>query len=434
MNQAYQEEIKRMAAPLKGVIQSALVGLFMATLPVAKAASIPITVNMVPNTTINSAGAILTGGTAYVGSFLNGTNQIPKTGLSGVTNVTALTVAALSAGTRTGFDDLFAKFVSVTSGAVSNGRFSIDALAEVENVGAVGGVDGKSLVGNEIYVLVVDNASSPTGFLLLASDGWGGDFDIFDDPENPINPVNLALSGEVQVLDPDPENYLALDASTTIVGNAGSYSALNDAWSMVTIPGGGTPIALIGSNSVTHYWGSTYVDEGATQTVTPVIKDISNVTISDFATMSSKLGTYTVAYTSGGTTATRTVTVKLLNPSADDDKDGLSNLLEYVLGGSLSSNDSAKLPILSVVGSEVLLTFTARSDINPATDVALGFLTTTTLSSAFQQELLSKKSGVNQTGIPSGYEKQQWVLGTTSISKKFVRLQVAISAALSSGV
>ena len=203
---------------------------------------------------------------------------------------------------------------------------------------------------------------------------------------------------------------------------------------MTTISGGAVSIALNGPSSVTHYWGSTYVDDGATQTVTPVIKDISNVTISDFATMSSKLGTYTVAYTSGGTTVTRTVTVKLLNPSADDDKDGLSNLLEYVLGGSLSSNDSAKLPILSVVGSEVLLTFTARSDINPATDVALGFLTTTTLSSAFQQELLSKKSGVNQTGIPSGYEKQQWVLGTTSISKKFVRLQVAISAALSSGV
>jgi len=426
VNQAYQGQIERMAAPLKGVIQSALVGLFMASLPVAKAASIQITVNMVTNTTIkNSAGAIVTGGTAYVGSFLNGTNQISKT------DVTALSVAALSASTRTGFNDLFAKFVSVTSGAVSDGRFSIDAPAEVENVGAVGGVGGKSLVGKEIYVLVVDSASSPTGFLLLASDGWGGDFDIFDDPENPFYPVNLGLSGEVEVLDANPESYLDVPASTTIVGNAGSYSAQNDAWSMVTIPSGGTSIALIGSNSVTHYWGSTYVDAGATQSVTPVIKDISNATIIDFATMSSKLGTYTVAYTSGGTTATRTVTVKLHNPSADDDKDGLSNLLEYVLGGSLSSNDSAKLPVVSVVGSEVLLTFTARSDINPATDVALGFLTTTTLSSAFQQELLSKKSGVGQGGV---YERQQWVLGTTSISKKFVRLQVAISAALSSGV
>ena len=419
MNQAYQEYIRRMAAPLKGVIQSALVGLFMASLPLAEAASIQITVDMISDTTIkNSTGANVNGGTAYVGSFLNANNsQMSKSD-----------VAALWKGARADFNNLFAKFVSAISGAVSNGRFSINAPAEVENVG---GVVGKSLVGKEIYVLVVDSASSPTGFLLLASDGWGGDFDIFDDPVNPFYPVNLALSGEVQVLDPDPEDYLAVDASTTIVGNAGSYSPLNDAWSMVTIPGGGTPIALNGDNSVTHYWGSTYVDAGATQSVTPVIKDVSNVTISDFATMSSKLVTYTVSYTSGGTTVTRTVSVKLLNPSADDDKDGLSNLLEYVLGGSLSSNDSAKLPVLNVVGSEVLLTFTARSDINPATDVALGFLTATTLSSAFQQELLSKKSGVGQGGV---YERQQWVLGTTSISKKFVRLQVAISAALSSGV
>ena len=417
MKQAYQEEIKRMAAPLKGVIQSALVGLFMASLPVAKAASIQIKVDMISGTTIKSSTeANVNGGTAYVGSFLNSNNsQMSKTDVAALWNVT-----------RAGFDNLLAKFVSVTTGAVSNGRFSIDAPAEVENVG---GVVGKSLVENDIYVLVVDDALSPTGFLLLATDGWGT-FETFEDPDFIDPQVKLELSGEEVVVDEE----LTFPASTTIVGNAGSYSPQNDAWSMVTIPSGGTPIALIGSNSVTHYWGSTYVDAGATQSVTPVIKDVSNVVISDFATMSSKLGTYTVAYTSGGTTVTRTVTVKLLNPSADDDKDGLSNLLEYVLGGSLTSNDSAKLPILSVVGSEVLLTFTARSDINPATDVALGFLTTTTLSSAFQQELLSKKSGVNQTGIPSGYEKQQWVLGTTSISKKFVRLQVAISAALSSGV
>ena len=414
MKQAYQEEIKRMAAPLKGVIQSALVGLFMASLPVAKAASIQIKVDMISGTTIKSSTeANVNGGTAYVGSFLNSNNsQMSKTDVAALWNVT-----------RAGFDNLLAKFVSVTTGAVSNGTFSINAPAEVDDVG------GKSLVDKEIYVLVVDNASSPTGFLLLATDGWGT-FETFEDPDFIDPQVKLELSGEEVVVDEE----LTFPASTTIVGNAGSYSPLNDAWSMVTIPGGGTTIALIGSNSVTHYWGSTYVDAGATQSVTPVIKDVSSVTISDFATMSSKLGTYTVAYTSGGTTVTRTVTVKLLNPSADDDKDGLSNLLEYVLGGSLSSNDSAKLPILRVVGSEGLLTFTARSDINPATDVALGFLTTTTLSSAFQQELLSKKSGVNQTGIPSGYEKQQWVLGTTSISKKFVRLQVAISAALSSGV
>ena len=67
--------------------------------------------------------------------------------------------------------------------------------------------------------------------------------------------------------------------------------------------------------------------------------------------MSSKVGSYTVAYTADGTTVTRIVTVKVLNPSADDDNDGLSNLLEYVLGGSQGSNDSAKLPVVSVIAA-----------------------------------------------------------------------------------
>jgi len=412
VNQPNQHEVRALAAPLKGVIQSALVGLFMASLPMAQAATIQIKVNMASGATIKSSDGVnnVTGGTAYVGSFLNSAGgQMLKSEIAQVV----------------GFNNLWTKFVAAISGAVTNGRFSINDLAEVENVG---GVSGKSLVGNDIYVLVVDNATSPTGFLLLASDG-GGVFDVFDDPEFNINPVRVVLNGAEFVIEGDDP----IPASASIVGTAGTYSLANDAWSMVAIEGA-APIALNGSLSVTHFWGSTYVDDGATQNVTPVIKDASDNVITNFAVMSSKLGTYTVAYTSGGTTVTRTVAVKLHNPSADDDKDGLSNLLEYVLGGSLSSNDSAKLPVVSVVGSEVLLTFTARSDINPATDVALRFLTTTTLSSAFQQELLSKKSGVLQGTTPVGYEKQQWVLGITSISKKFVRLQVAITAALTSGV
>jgi hypothetical protein len=411
-----------MAAPLKGVIQSALVGLFIASLPMAEAATIQIKVDMISGTTIKSSAQVnVANGTAYVGSFLNANNsQMSKTDVAALWNTTNTT--------RAGFNNLFAKFVEVTRGAVSNGTFSINTQAEVENVGAVGGVGGKSLVNKEIYVLVVDNASSPNGFLLLASDGWGT-FDAFEDP-NAIDPqVKLELSGEEVVVDAD----LTIPASTSIVGTAGSYSSANDAWSMTAIPGSVVSIALNGASSVTHYWGSTYVDAGATQSVTPVIKDISNATIIDFATMSSKLGIYTVAYTSGGTTVTRTVTVKLLNPSADDDKDGLSNLLEYALGGSQGSNDSAKLPVVSIVGSEVLITFTARSDITPTSDVALSFLTTTTLSSAFQQEVLTKKSGVSQGVIAPGYEKQQWVIASTTTPKKFARLQTSVLSALSSG-
>jgi hypothetical protein len=362
-------------------------------------------------------GATLSGGTAYVGAFMNGSTELQKTA-----------IAALWNNTKAGFDAIWASFVNVASGAVNSGALNVSATPDTRNV------SGKNLVGKSVYILVVDNSSAPTSFLLLATDGAGSPSATgykFADSADPVyNDTTIEVTGESYqlTLDGSTDTYAA--TTTTIVG---SYSAASDKWTMASIPASAS-IALNGNSSVVHYWGTTYVDAGATQVVTPVIKDNSNVTIVDFATMSSKLGTYTVAYTSGGTTVTRTVTVKLLNPSADDDKDGLSNLLEYVLGGTQGSNDSAKLPVISIVGSEVLLTFTARSDITLTSDVALSFLTTTTLSSAFQQELLSKKSGVNQVGIAAGYEKQQWVLASTTTPKKFARLQTSVSSALSSGV
>jgi hypothetical protein len=367
-------------------------------------------------------GTTLSGGTAYVGAFMNGSLELQKTD-----------IAALWNNTKAGFDAIWARFVNVASETVNLGAVNVSASPDTRNV------SGKNLVGKSVYILVVDNSSAPTSFLLLATDGAGSPSGAgykFADPIADTNDPFAETSTTVEVI---AEAYqFTVGSDTTIVDPTtttvvGSYNALTDKWTMASIPTSAS-IALNGNSSVVHYWGTTYVDAGATQSVTPVIKDISNATIIDFTTMSSKLGTYTVAYTSGGTTVTRTVTVKLLNPSADDDKDGLSNLLEYVLGGTQGSNDSAKLPVISIVGSEVLLTFTARSDLTPATGVSLGFLTTTALSSTFQQEVLTKKSSVNQTGIPTGYEKQQWVIASTTTPKKFARLQTSVSSALSSGV
>jgi len=166
--------------------------------------------------------------------------------------------------------------------------------------------------------------------------------------------------------------------------------------------------------------------------VTTVIRNASSQVIADFAAMSNTLATYTVTYTSGSST-TRTVNVKLQNPPADSDNDGLSNLLEYLLGGSLTANDSAKLPTATVSGTELILTFAARSDVTSATPVALAFLTTTSLSSAFAPETLSPKTEVSQSGVPSGLTKQQWSFSIVGLSKKFARLQITVPAELSEG-
>ena len=401
----------------------ALAGLFMLAVSNIQATAIQVTVQPAAGSAINSSSnTTLSSGVAYVGTFFDGSTAMGKSAIASLWNAT-----------RAGYDALFSKFVSVGSALVSGGTFSINTFAEVDSVG------GKSLVGKNVYVLVVDNASSPNGFLLLAADGDGGT--TFANPRETFgdNFTDLEISGKLttsQFVDPETGAVEDTDipATTSVVGSAGSYNSSTDRWALVSIPTSST-LTLNGLRTVTHYWGSSYSDSGVTPSsgVTTVIRNASNQVISDFAAMSNTLGTYTVTYTSGSSTETRTVNVKIQNPSSDSDKDGLSNLMEYLLGGSLTANDSAKLPAAMVSGTELILTFTARSDVASATPVALAFLTTTSLSSAFAPETLNQKTDVPQGGVPTGFTKQQWSFSTLGISKKFARLQVTVPAELSEG-
>jgi len=381
------------------------------------AATIQLDVSLAQGTSIlSSGGTAVSGGTAYVGSFFNGSSAMSKS-----------SVAALWNNTRTGFNDLWSKFVSVASGAVTSGGFSISTAAEVNSVA------GKSMVGKNVYVLVVDNAASPNGFLLLAADGSGSV--TFADPLDTFgdNFTSLEVSGEASTIVIPDVGAVDIPVSTTVVGTAGSYNTSTDRWTMASIPAG-TSLVLNGANNVTHYWGSTYTDAGVTPSsgVTTTIRNATNGVVADFATMAAALGTYTISYTAGSSTVTRTVNVKLQNPNADADNDGLTNLMEYLVGGSLTTDDSSKRPAVALSGSELILTFTARTDIGLSTQVALGFVTSTSLGVAFAPETLTKKAGVSQSGVPAGYEKQQWSFSTTAPTK-FARIKVTVPTSLSEG-
>ena len=206
-------------------------------------ATIQLDVTLAAGTGINTAsGSSVSGGTAYVGSFF-----------SGSTAMTRSAVAELWNSTRTGFNNLWSKFVSVASSAVSSGGFSILTSPEVDNVG------GKSLVGRNVYVLVVDNASSPNGFLLLAADGAGA-FETFANPRDPIEPETiLELTGE-QVPFPGYEDQLP---STTVV--AGSYDSNTDRWTMASIPGGVSTPTITGATTASAF-STTYGTASVAQT------------------------------------------------------------------------------------------------------------------------------------------------------------------------
>jgi hypothetical protein len=230
----------------------ALVGLgFVLAGSSLQSATIQLDVTMATGTAINApAGSAVSGGTAYVGSFFSGSTAMTKSA-----------VAALWNSTRAGFSSLFSAFVSVASASVTSGGFSISTPAEVNNV------SGKSLVGRNVYVLVVDNASSPNGFLLLAMDGAGGVFDTFASPTDPIEPSNvLELTGEPVTFTIDGEPFTQ-DPSTTVVGSAGSYDATTDRWTMVTIPAGsGTPTITVTGVATATAFTTTYGTASAPQT------------------------------------------------------------------------------------------------------------------------------------------------------------------------
>jgi hypothetical protein len=151
-------------------------------------------------------------------------------------------VAALWNNTRTGFTNLWSKFVSVASAGVSSGGFVISTKAEVNSVG------GKSLVGKNVYVLVVDNASSPNGFLLLAADGSGA-FDNFANPADSAigeDFTSLELAGEAFTFTIDGTIY-DQPATTTVVGTTGTYNSSTDRWTMASIPGGVSTPTITGA-------------------------------------------------------------------------------------------------------------------------------------------------------------------------------------------
>ena len=219
-----QGELQRSPA-IKVRLLPALVGVWAVLAASSlQSATIQLDVTLAAGTGINSAGgSLVSGGTAYVGSFFDGSSTMTKS-----------QVAALWTNTRASYTTLWSRFVSVANAVVSNGGFTISTQAEVSSVG------GKNLVKKNVYVLVVDNAASPTGFLLLAADGSGA-FDTFANPaDSAISEdfTSLELAGEETSFTAEDGVTYVQPPTTSVVGTSGTYNASTDRWTMASIPGG----------------------------------------------------------------------------------------------------------------------------------------------------------------------------------------------------
>jgi hypothetical protein len=387
----------------------ASVGIWLdyADAPIANAQGVPIARNT---------------GSVQLGAFYNQT--------AGAFYTTTQLTDIWSAKSRAAFDTISAAFVPLMSQNFNRAtagyfRFNTDSTGLVETLIELSSGASIDLGGKQIFVFASDSLANPANFAILAVQA--SLVEGFLVPAFPTGEgFDSRIDAGIEVTSSSPD---AFDADL-IVGNITSNQLRMEA-----VPSSG-PVApvVIGNPTVVHYWGSAYSDAGATSSspVTTVIRDAGNAVVADFSAMAATLGTYSVTYTSNGSSSSRSVIVKLATPSADNDGDGLPDLMEYALGGSLTANDTAKLPTASVSGNELILTFTARSDVGGATQVAFSFISTNSLDVTFSATTLTKKSGVS-AGSRSGisYETQQWSLPTTGIPKNFVRVKLTVPAELS---
>ena len=390
-----------------GGLQAASVGIWLdyADAPIANAQGTPIARNT---------------GSVQLGAFYNQT--------AGAFYTTTQLTDIWSAKSKAAFDTISAAFVPFMSQNFNRAtpgyfRFNTGELTVSTEIDLASG-DTVDLAGRQIFVFASDDLANPANFAILAVRA-----SLVEGFLTPAFPTGEAFDRSITAgIEVTNSNSDAFDADL-IAGNITSNQLRMEA---VPSSAPAAPV-LNGSGNVTHYWGTAYSDAGATSSssLSTVIRDASNAIVADFSAMTTTLGIYTITYTSGGSSVSRTVTVKLATPSADGDHDGLSDLMEYVLGGSLTANDSAKLPAANVSGNELILAFTARADITTASQIALGFVTSTSLSVPFSGEALTQKTGVSQAGVAPGFTKQQWSFSISGIAKKFARIIVTLPSSLS---
>jgi len=328
---------------------------------------------------------------------------------------------------RQGFDTLSSSFIALSSQTFNRttaGHFRFFSSNALEtSVELTGGLTVE-LGGAQMFIFMSNSTASPTSFGVMAVNQ--SMVDSYLSPSIPSGEgLDILWSGAIE-----SRNIIASAYDTTLIAG----QIVSNQLRLEAVPAGAVSLTLNGSNDVTHFWeNGAYTDLGVTASgsVAIAITDSNNAAVADFTALAGTLGVYTVTYTSGGSSVSRTVRVKMQSPTADLDNDGLPNLMEYFLGGSLAANDASKLPAATIVGSEFILTFTARADITTSSQIALGFVTTTSISVPFSGEALTQKTGVSQAGVADGFTKQQWFFSISGIGKKFSRITITLPSSLS---
>jgi alpha-galactosidase len=116
----------------------------------------------------------------------------------------------------------------------------------------------------------------------------------------------------------------------------------------------------------------------------------------------------------------------------DQDNDGVSNALEYVLGGTVLANDLARFPTVTISDGNILYTFKRdQTSINASTALAIkvgSSLATWPLSYDVGADTATSSSGVNVIkGVPAGFDTVTLSLPYNTNTRYFIHLSVTIT-------
>jgi autotransporter-associated beta strand protein len=119
-------------------------------------------------------------------------------------------------------------------------------------------------------------------------------------------------------------------------------------------------------------------------------------------------------------------------PTQDQDNDGVSNAIEYVLGGSFLTNDLSKLPSTATSGENIIYTFQrAQSSINAST--ALSIQVSPTLQAWPSQYNVGANTATSSPGVTvtqgasAGFDTVTLSIPRAPDMQKFIRLHVTIT-------
>jgi autotransporter-associated beta strand protein len=134
----------------------------------------------------------------------------------------------------------------------------------------------------------------------------------------------------------------------------------------------------------------------------------------------------------GGYAAWAATNASGTTPAQDQDNDGVSNAIEYVLGGTALTNDFAKLPLVSMSGGNILFTFLRdQASINASTSAAIQVSTTLlTWPTSFTvgADTATSSPGVTVIkGSPAGFDTVTLSVLQSAYPNFFGRLSVTIT-------